>query len=66
MTIKNTSSKQLLVSCLSQSSGIHFYISKNKTRDILEYIIKPIYKYHFTRRNSTHSIISATVSFQSF
>ena len=48
--IKNTCSTQLLVSCLTQSSGIHFYISKNKDRDILEYINKPIYKYHFTRK----------------
>ena len=48
--IKNTCSTQLLVSCLTQSSGMHFYISKNKDRDILEYINMPIYEYHFTRK----------------
>ena len=54
--IKNTCSIQLLVLRLIQSSGIHFYISKNKNKDILEYITKPIYKYHFTRKKN--SIVS--------
>ena len=35
---------------IMQSSCIHFYISKNKNRDILEYLTKQIYKCHFTKK----------------
>ena len=47
MEIKNICSMPLLVSCLVQSSSIHFYASK-KNRDISDYITDNLY--HFTRK----------------